>query len=101
VEHEKDDGVNKGVVSNDGSPGDRWLGIAMEVVPGIVGEKGSGEAINNSFVSMVRCWRGALCWGPSKCCTPCGGLTSQSSSSSSEKRSSSILEAGASPQLTK
>ena len=59
------DGVDKGVISNDGSPGDNWLGIAVAVVPGEGGEKGSGEAINNPFVPVVRCWTGALCWDPS------------------------------------
>ncbi len=52
--YEKADGVNKGYISNEGSPGDNWLGIGMAVVPGRGREKGSGEAITNSFISMVR-----------------------------------------------
>ena len=50
VGNDKDDDVNEGVSSNEG---DKWLGIAMAVVLDIGGEKGSGEAIINSFVSMV------------------------------------------------
>ena len=96
--HEKDDGITEGVISSDESPRDNWLGIGVAVVPGMGGGKGPGEAINNSFVSMVRCWTGAICWGPSTCCRFASGLSSQSSS---EKKSSSFLKADASPQLTK
>jgi len=66
----------------------------MEVVTGIGGEKVSGEAIIKSFVSMVKCWTGALCWGASKYCTSSVGPSRHSSSN--EKRSSSIMETGAS-----
>ena len=83
--YEKDDGVIKGVISNDGSSGDNRLGIGMAVVPGRGAEKGSGEAIDKS----------------SKYCTSDGGPTSQSSSRQKEKRSSSILEAGPSPRLVR
>ena len=52
MRYEKDDDVNEGVSSNEG---DIWLGIVMAVVLDIGGEKGSGEAIINSFVLMVMC----------------------------------------------
>ena len=84
--YEKDDDVNEGVISSDGSPGDDWLGFAMAVVPGVGSEKGSGEPTNNPFASVVRCWTGEFCWGPSKCCRSVGRI---------------VLEAGASPQLAK
>jgi len=67
----------------------------MEVVTGIGGEKGSGEAINKS-VSMVRFWTAALSWDTSKYCTFDDELARHSSSN--EKRSSSIMETGASPK---
>ena len=90
MEDEKDGVVDAGVVSNDGSI---WVGIGVAVVKGRGNDKGFGEAINNSFVSMVGWWTGALCWGASKYCTPCEELTRQFSSN--EKRTSSIMETGA------
>jgi len=68
MENGKDEDINEGVIIKDGSSGDRWLGIGMAVVTGRGGEKGSGEAINNS-VSMVRCSPGAFCWDASEYCT--------------------------------
>jgi len=65
----------------------------MAVVAGIGGEKVSGEAIIKSFVSMVRCSTGALCWGASKYCR--SGSELPCHSSSNDKRSSSIMETGA------
>jgi hypothetical protein len=52
LENEKDDDVNEGVIIDDESPEDIWLGMVMAVVMRIGDEKGPGEAINNS-VSMV------------------------------------------------
>jgi len=91
MEGEKDGIVNAGVVSNDGFI---WLGIGVAVVKGRGNEKDFGEAINNSFVSMVRWWTGALCWGASKYCT--SGDEPTRHLSSNEKRSSSIMDIGAS-----
>ena len=63
----------------------------MEVVAGIGGEKGSGEAINKS-VSMVRCSTGAFCWDASQYCTSGDELACKSSN---WKTSSSIMRTGA------
>ena len=88
----KDEDPNEGVITKDGSSGDRWPGIGMEVVTGRGGEKGSEDAINK-FVSMVRCSTGAFYWDASQYCTSGDELSRQSSWN--WKMSSSIIETGA------